>query len=534
MTDFAPELRLTLEQKVGQTLMIAFEGTALTPALQQMIVDKHIGGVVLFEGNVESPRQLAQLTFDIQRTAKESGHPGLFVAIDQEGGLVTRLREARGFTEFPSAMAVAATNDVENASLIAGMMGSELSALGLNTNFAPVLDVNNNPANPVIGIRAFSSDPYRVADYGAVFAAALQGQNILAIGKHFPGHGDTTLDSHTALPTVAHNRAHLEAVELLPFKACLTADIAGIMSAHITFPAIDPTPGRPATLSTHALTKLLREEMGFEGLVCTDSLEMGALAASGYPQPLAAAMAFEAGADLLLFNANHAEHRQAFDLILSKVQNGEIPGQRLDDSLRRLLTTKKKFGLIDPKPIHPGTAAAHVGTSDHRARSRRIAAQAITLLRDDVKVLPLVSTHPVVIETPTAAGLAERLGATLIPIGEQPTHAEIISIVAALRSDQPIVVGVADVLAHPQQVALVNALMETKAPVIVVGLHNPYDLLPFARLPTLVAAYGANEPALEALARVLSGRARPQGRLPVTLPSLYHIGYGLSNFVGQS
>jgi beta-N-acetylhexosaminidase len=533
MADSGLTAPLTLEQKVWQTLIVGFGGTTLTPKLKQLIQTHGIGGVTLFDRNIKSPRQLAALISDIQQVAKESGQVGPFIAIDQEGGQVSRLWAGKGFTEFPSPMALAATGDVENARRIAEVMADELKALGVNLNFAPVLDVNNNPANPIVGTRSFSSDPYRVADFGSVFAAALQSQNILAVGKHFPGHGDTALDSHAALPTVTHNRAHLEAVELIPFKACIACDIAGIMSAHVAFPAMDPA-GRPATLSPPILTGLLRQELGFGGLICTDSLEMGALATIGHPPPLAAATALQAGADLLLFNHQHANHDQAFDLILNRVRSGEISPARIEEAVRRILAAKKRFGVIDPAPIDLAQAAARMGTAEHRAIIRKIAAQAITLLRDDFKALPLAAgTQSLVIEIPAAAGLGERLGAPVLPIGDQPSLNEITSIVAAVRADQAVVVGVADVLANPQQVKLVNALRETKAPVIVVGLRSPYDLLPFAHMPTLLAAYGANGPMLDAVASVLTGIAKPQGRLPVKLPTLYQLNYGLTNFVSH-
>ena len=190
----------------------------------------------------------------------------MFIAIDQEGGRVARLTEDKGFTEFPSAMAIGATADPENAYRMASAMAAEMRAVGINVDFAPDLDVNNNPANPVIGTRSFSSDPNKVAAFGAAFARGLQENGILAFGKHFPGHGDTGTDSHIALPLVPHDRARLDQIELVPFKAAIAENFAGIMSAHVTFPAIDPNPGMPATLSRPVLTGLLRDELGFQRL----------------------------------------------------------------------------------------------------------------------------------------------------------------------------------------------------------------------------------------------------------------------------
>src|SRR5688572_21290287 len=277
---------MTTDQKVGQLMLIGFDGTVVNAELRRMITDYHIGGVILFARNVQSPEQVAHLTNELQNIALESGQPGLFVAIDQEGGRVARLTEDTGFTEFPSAMALTATGNPENARRMAAAMAAEMRAVGINVDFAPDLDVSNNPSNPVIGIRSFGSDPTRVAEYGIAFAQGLQENGILAFGKHFPGHGDTSIDSHIDLPLIPHDRARLDEVELIPFQAAIQADFAGIMSAHVTFPAIDPNPGIPATLSRAVLNGLLRDQLNFKGLIATDSLEMGALAQNGYPPPV--------------------------------------------------------------------------------------------------------------------------------------------------------------------------------------------------------------------------------------------------------
>src|SRR5688500_4227521 len=197
---------MTTDQKVGQLMLIGFDGTVVNAELRRMITDYHIGGVILFARNVQSPEQVASLTNELQNLALESGHPGLFIAIDQEGGRVARLTGATGFTEFPSAMAIAATGDSENARRMAAAMAAEMRAVGINVDFAPDLDVNNNPSNPVIGTRSFSSDPAIVAEYGIAFARGLEENGVLAFGKHFPGHGDTGVDSHIDLPRVSHDQ----------------------------------------------------------------------------------------------------------------------------------------------------------------------------------------------------------------------------------------------------------------------------------------------------------------------------------------
>ncbi len=337
---------MTVEYKIGQVMMVGFDGVEISAELREMITQFHLGGVVEFTRNVASRRQLAQLNGDLQRAARESWHPGLFISIDQEGGRVTRLQAQAGFIEFSSAQQVGASDDPPGtARRIAHAMADEMRAVGINMDLAPVLDVNNNAANPVIGSRSFGADPALVSACGVAFLETLQAAGIMAVGKHFPGHGDTTIDSHFALPVVSYDRTRLEAVEFVPFRAAVRAGVAGIMSAHIAFPAIDPT-GIAATLSPHVMTHLLQDEFGFAGIRMTDSLEMGALATSDYPAPLAAARALQAGADMLLFNRDHALHRQAYATVLDWLQRGEIPMARLNEAVLRVLKTKERFGVL--------------------------------------------------------------------------------------------------------------------------------------------------------------------------------------------
>ena len=335
---------MSLEQKAGQVLCAGFDGTELTPPLRDALTDLHLGGLVYFERNVASRPALARLSRDIQAHARRSGQPGLLLAIDQEGGRVTRLRAAKGFTEFPSPLEVAAAGGPAAVRQIAIAMAAELREVGININLAPVLDTcGSNAANPVINTRSFGSDPALAAACGAALIEGLQGAGIMAVGKHFPGHGDTTVDSHVALPVVAHARDRLEAVEFLPFRAAIAAGVTGFMSAHVHFPAIEPH--LPATLSRRVMTELLRQEMGFTGLAFTDSLEMGALASSGYPAPLAAAHALAAGADVLLFNTDYDVLHAAQSTIVRWVQEGKLSQARLDEAVLRILSAKARFGL---------------------------------------------------------------------------------------------------------------------------------------------------------------------------------------------
>lgn len=502
-------------------MVIGFDGTTVDAELRRMITEYHIGGVILFARNIESPGQVAALTNELQKIALENGNPGLFIAIDQEGGRVARLTEGTGFTEFPSAMALTATGDPQNAYRVAVAMAAEMRTVGINIDFAPDLDVNNNPANPVIGIRSFSSDPQKVAQYGLAFARGLQENGVLAFGKHFPGHGDTGMDSHIDLPLVPHDRTRLDEIELVPFQAAIAADFAGIMSAHVTFPAIDPTPGLAATLSRQVLTGLLREELGHDGLIITDSLEMGALSTNGYPPQVGAPLALAAGADLLLFNRDHVMHRAAFANLVQSVQDGKISQEQLDASVQRVLQAKKRFGLLNPTPVDVN-ATPFVKTAEHLALSRELAQKAITLLRDPLGLLPLRALPaPLIVETPVMQDLSKTLdmGGTAFVVDTQPTDSQIAAILDATQNGRTVIVPVNDLAINTKQLQLVQELVEVGNPVITLAHRNPFDATLLPESVTVLVTYGFNPPIREALIDVLMGRIKPVGVLPVTLPS---------------
>jgi beta-N-acetylhexosaminidase len=511
--------RMSLEQKIGQVMVIGFDGTTVSPGLREMIEKYHVGGVILFARNVESPRQVAALTRELQEIALKSGHPGLITAIDQEGGRVARLTEDKGFSEFPGGMALGATGDPEVARQVARAIAGELKALGLNTDFAPVLDVNNNYKNPVIGIRSFGSDPAQVASYGVAFLEGLQGEGVLAFGKHFPGHGDTAVDSHLSLPVVPHARERLEAVEFVPFKAAMKAGVAGIMSAHVSFPAIESVvPDLPATLSPRVLTGLLRDEMGYTGLVATDSIEMGALAQSGYAIPLAPAMALQAGADLLLFNRDHALHQQSIEFITGWLKEGKIPQKRLDEAVLRVLQAKAKFGILEPALADPEKTATLVGNEATHRIAQEAARRSITLLRDRAGLIPLKKdANLLVIETGSSVGLGKALGASAIQLRETANSSEIAGLVGT-AAGRTVIVATTDAINSKSQTDLVKALLKANIPTIVVAMRGPYDVLAFSEVGTYLATYGSPPPTMIALKAILMGEAAPRGKLPVEMP----------------
>ena len=534
---------MSLEQKIGQVMLIGLDPaetgapyTKMTSQMTDLLTELDVGGLVLFERNAGGPAELAELTGAAQAAVTDGGNPPLIISIDQEGGRVTRLRQARGYTEWPSPMALGATGDPENARLVAAALARELLAVGVNMDLAPALDVNSNPRNPVIGTRSFGSDPQRVAAFGVAFIVGLQSVGVMAVGKHFPGHGDTGIDSHVSLPTVAHGRNRLEAVEFLPFRAAIDADVAGIMSAHVTFPAVDPAAGLPATLSPRVMTGLLRDEMGYDGLLLTDSLEMGALERSGYPVPAAAVASLAAGADMLCISHGFSVHRQARAALVQALEREEIPLTRLDAAVRRILTMKGKYGLLDGFAgvrQAGGQSGFVVGSVEARSLSRRVAERAITILRDQEHLLPLSikggGRNLLVVELASRGDFASgalrpivadylmtALGAEGIVLPEDVTEDDIRGVLDR-AGDKTVILAVANVASHPTQVSLVQALVGAQVPLVVVAMAAPYDCAAMSEAGTCIATYGSNPPLLEALAAVLLGSAEAGGRLPVQL-----------------
>jgi beta-N-acetylhexosaminidase len=535
---------MSMEQKVGQVMIVAFRDADVSPTIAEMVRDRHAGGVILFTQNLGDPQHARELTDALQALAIGSGAGiPLFTVMDQEGGVV--YRSADGATVWPSQMLLGAAGDGDLLDRCARMAAAELRALGINVNFAPVLDVNNNPANPVIGTRSFGADPRAVATLGVRAIAAYQGAGVVAVGKHFPGHGDTDVDSHLALPLIDKSPGDLEAFELVPFRAAVAAGVDAIMTAHIALPRI--TGGEPATLAPQMLTTLLRAGMGFDGLIVTDDLEMGAIVDS-YGTAEAALRAFHAGADLLLFRFSVEEQRRAYDLLLGAAQREPALSARLDESVRRIVRLKLRRGLFAPAPAPP---LSIVGAADHQAAAVAAAAAGITLVRNDARLLPLrpgpddrllvLAPDPddlVKVEVPAPNALT--LGAavarkhpltTAMTYRLDPDEAQRAELAAAAGDAALVVVGTYDAQLYPGQPALVEALLATGRPLVVVSLRLPYDLDHLPAVTTYLAAYDDRTPTLIAVADALFGARAPTGHLPAPLGAQYPIGYGLRDYV---
>jgi beta-N-acetylhexosaminidase len=349
---------MDLETAAARLLTVGFHGKALTPDLERLLA-RGVGGVILFSRNVGGPREVLELTRALKRRA---GRP-LLVSIDQEGGKVTRLRE--GFTPLPAFRSLGALGDPLLARDYGRLVGSELLAVGVDLDFAPVLDVDTNPDNPVIGLRSLGADPAIVAELGVAFAAGLGDAGVAACGKHFPGHGDTQTDSHLELPRLTHPLSRLEKVELVPFAAAVAAGIPAIMTAHVVFEALDME--RPATMSAAVLRSLLRERLGYGGVVFSDDLEMQAIA-DHYAIDAVMLQGLEAGVDsFLVCHTAELAHR-AIDAVVAGVTRGVLSEARVLEAAGRVGALARRFAMREPD--EKGLAA--VGSAAHRTLVRRL------------------------------------------------------------------------------------------------------------------------------------------------------------------
>ncbi len=359
-----------LHADVGQLLMVGFEGHEPSAELRQLIRESGVGGVILFARNVAEPSQVAELVRELQELAHGAGHERpLLVGVDQEGGRVARLKGQ--WAAWPPLRAVGRIGSEETARRLGAALAEQVASCGIHLDFAPVVDVDSNPRNPVIGDRSFGDDPELVGRLGVAFIHGMQDAGVAACAKHFPGHGDTDLDSHLALPCVDHSRARLDDVELRPFRAAVAAEVATIMTAHVLVRELDDR--LPATLSPRVVGALLRDELHYEGVVVSDDLEMQAVAASWRPG-VAAPLALAAGCDLLLVCKSADAQAEAHEGLVKAVEQGAIRRQVVDDSLARVRRLKERFVL--PRPgVAPKDARLTAVSAAHRALAEEIAAR---------------------------------------------------------------------------------------------------------------------------------------------------------------
>ncbi|MFI1723836.1 glycoside hydrolase family 3 N-terminal domain-containing protein [Streptomyces sp. NPDC020489] len=555
--------RMTLPEKVGQLFVMRVYGHSATAPDQADIdanlkeigvrtaaelIDRYrVGGIIYFTWahNTRDPHQIADLSNGIQKASLSlpRGLPVL-ISTDQEHGIVCRVGEPA--TLFPGAMALGAGRSHRDARTLGRIAGRELRAMGIRQNYSPVADVNVNPANPVIGVRSFGADPDAVAGMVAAEVAGYQrARQVAATAKHFPGHGDTAVDSHYGFPVITHTRAEWEKLDAPPFRAAIAAGIDSIMTAHLMVPALDDS-GDPATLSRPILQGILREELGYDGVIVTDSLGMEGVRTK-YGDDRVPVLALKAGVDQLLNPPNLAV---AWNAVLKAVQDGELTERRLDESILRVLRLKARLGLFREPYVAQADVTRTVGIPAHLAQADRIAERTTTLLVNEGHLLPLSPRRLLVTGAdpaspsgttgpPTGVLTAafNELGftATALSTGTAPSAATVAKAVAAARDVDAVVVATYNVSATSGQKTLVEQLLATGRPVIALAVRNPYDVAHLPGVPAYLASYAWTDVELRAAARVIAGRVAPRGKLPVPVQRaddpaavLYPIGHGLS------
>ena len=530
---------MTLEEKIGQLVMAGFHGTSPSPEITRLIRDHHLGGVLLFSRNIASPTQTARLVSLLQSLAREKGGPPLLVAMDQEGGLVARLR--KGAAVHPGNMALGSVGEASLARLAGVVTGAELRAMGVNTDLAPVMDVNVNPMNPVIGVRSFGEDTASVSRLGVAMIRGLQQSRVVATAKHFPGHGDTSVDPHYSLPTVEHGLDRLRMVELKPFQAAIKAGVRAVMVSHISFPAIEAQLGLPASLSERVVSGLLRRGMGFSRLILTDCMEMKAVS-DRFEAGEAAVRAVRAGADLVLVSHSYGRQVESLKALCDAAEIGELRMDRIDQSVRRVLKEKLWLASIEPSQ---GRVKRRVGSKKHLAIVRRLGRRAVTLLRNSTGVLPFrkPSTRRVLCVAyvknhgdldPLSKVLSEEapkeLKVVRMELSVNPRIDHVRRAIQHAKGVDAVVVATTRADLHPGQARLLDLLGESSIPMVVVSTREPYDLRCAPANASLVACYGPARSSLLGVCDVLLGRVRPAGTLPVTIPSLYPRGSGMKRF----
>lgn len=529
---------LTIREKVAQMVMPWIPGGAPAPGsaewkrARELVLEEKVGGLIVGKGPAQ--RTAAWLN-DLQRI---SSLP-ILVGADLEWGPGTRLE---GATVLPINMAIAAAGPIEYAYEAGRITAREARAAGIHMVFAPVADVNINPLNPVINTRAYGADPIEVAERVASFVEGARAGGVLSVAKHFPGHGDTDLDSHLTLPTLAAPRPRLDVVELVPFRAAIAARVAGIMTAHLEVPALEPNGlRRPATLSPAILTDLLRGEMRFRGLVITDGLMMAGVRRGRSSGEIAVA-AVQAGADILLMPPAAAA---AIDAVVSAIENGEIDPSRIDDSVRRILRAKTETGLHLERLTDPKRWESELGAPEHQEWAERVAGESLTLIRSEAGLSPRIGGKRVVLviyDDAARSTNGETFGRELA------SRAAAVRVVRLSRRSSPAALRAAERAAAGAETTIFASFVRSipwkgtlglpdpvagladrlaKRGAIVISFGDPYLIRQLPHTTSYLLAWSETDLAQRAAARALAGETAIAGKLPIPLPPHYALGDGV-------
>ena len=562
--------RMTLDEKVGQLLLPSIDAVITSTDSDiyekklHLVRDLKVGAIHVFGGSEALPSELLNPNYGTGGSASRRGDPlaaatllnrlqqasaiPLLTTADFEGGAGYILD---GATRLPREMAIAATRDPQLAFKAGQVAGTEARAVGVTVDFYPIFDVNNNPRNPIINIRSFGEDVGLVSEMGIAYMRGVQAGGVLATAKHFPGHGDTDVDTHLGLAKIDYPRERLDKVELAPFRAAVDAGIDAVMSAHIILAALDPTPGLPATLSRPILTGLLRGEMKFDGLIFTDSMMMNAIT-KNFGNEKAAVMAVKAGAD---FVVHPPDEDAAFKAIKAAVESGEIPREQIDRSVERILRAKARLGLQRSRTVDVNAVETTIGGRAHEAVNAEICERALTLLKDDRNQVPLQVGKDAsilylsVLDYPSGwrEGAPSRTfvpelkkrwsRVTAVEISEKTTPNEFDLVRALARRSDAVVASVFVRIASfsgrmdlsPQAAQLLESIAsDQQKPFVTVVFGNPYTAMALPKLPAEILTYEYTEAMEAAAVRALAGETAIGGKLPITLPGMYQFGYGMT------
>ena len=537
---------MSVDEKIGQLLVpVTWGGFKSLDSeefqkLRRDVVDYHAGGYHVGSGDAAG---IAVTINELQRTAKIP----LMITADLEGGAGYVLF---GATRFPLAMAIGATGSEKLAYEAGKATSEEGRAAGLSVDFYPVVDVQNNPGNPIINIRSFGEDPNRVAQLSTAYLKGVQDAGMLATAKHFPGHGDVATDSHLEMPILNVDRARLDRMELVPFRAAIQAGVAAVMSAHMYVPAIEPEKNLPSTLSPRVLTGLLRNELKFPGLIITDAMDMHGIT-NTYTEADATVRAFLAGADVILFPP-HTDI--AFDALKAAVQDGRITTARLDESVRRILDAKARIGLDRYQPVDVNRLSAVVGSKAHRDLAQEISDEAVTLVRDNNKSLPLTPSpdkrvlHINLLDSRwgwregqvgrvAAAEMLKRFPKTMtIQLDDGSTRNEF-DMARQITDlvDAVVVTAFVRVAAYKgsidltaEQLRFLRDLSAKNKPFVFALFGSPYVLQHIPELPSYILTYDTNPGSELSAIKAITGEIPFKGKLPISLPGFYPVGHGLA------
>jgi beta-N-acetylhexosaminidase len=531
---------LTLEEKAGQLIVPVFRGYLAHPdspvaqKLEGLVRDLGVGGLILSRGD---PLEVVGLLNRLQRMAKVP----LLVSADLEWG--AGIQVPHGATLLPYLMAVGAAGSEELAKAHGLYTAREGRALGIHMTYAPVVDVNVNPENPIINIRSYGEDPAAVARLGAAFIRGARAGGLLTVAKHFPGHGDTALDSHRELAVVGGDRARLDSVELAPFRAAIAAGVDAVMVGHLAVPAVDPS-GVAATVSRPVVTDLLRGELGFRGLVVTDAMDMKGITDS-LPPGEAAVRALEAGQDLILMSPDPVAAR---DAIVAAVRSGRLPETRIDESVARVLAAKARAGLHRARTSDPERVWTEIGDPVALDPMRELADRSITLVRNEGGVLPLARTAKALHVTLSGDAATEGQGSVVeaevkrrVPSAEtlvvdsRSSAEELAEAIEGARASEAIIVSAfvrvrayKGTAAMPDRLsAFLTDLTALGKPLVVVSYGSPYLIRQFPGVPAYLCAYGHSPLSQRAAMKAVFGELETYGHLPVTIPGMYERGHGL-------